>query len=144
MGMSRVFWDTNLFIYLFERHPVFSPGVKALLAKMSARGDQLFTSALSVGEITAKPLELGDLARSIRYEKAMQEAAIVLIFDLPAAREFAKIRAQRMPGIRPPDALQLACASSAGIDLFLTNDSRLHGMKVDGIHFITSVERAPI
>lgn len=142
--MSRIFWDTNLFIYLFEQHPQFSPGVKALLAKMEARGDQLFTSTLSVGEAIAKPLELGDVARSNRYEKAMQEAAVILTFDLPAAREFAKVRAQRLVGIRPPDALQLACAAAAGMDLFLTNDAHLHRIKIDGIQFITSVAGAPI
>jgi len=40
--------------------------------------------------------------------------------------------------------MQLACAGTAGMDLFLTNDVRLHSMQVDGIQFITSVERAPI
>jgi predicted nucleic acid-binding protein len=142
--MSRIFWDSNLFIYLLEKHPAFGPGVKALLEKMAERGDQLFTSTLSVGEVLAKPLEIGDVRRSDQFEKAIQQAAAILPFDLPAARHFAQLRARRLPGIRPPDALQLACAGSVGMDLFLTNDKRLHGLRVDGIHFITSVERAPI
>jgi uncharacterized protein len=142
--MSRVFWDSNLFIYLLEQHPVFSAGVKSLLSRMEDRGDQLFTSALSVGEVLAKPYELGEMARCAQYEKAMQQAAVILPFDLPAARQFAKLRAQRVLRVRPPDAMQLACAGTAGMDLFLTNDSRLHTMKVDGIQFITSVDRAPL
>jgi predicted nucleic acid-binding protein len=144
MGMSRVFWDSNLFIYLFEQHPVYSAGVKSLLARIEARGDQLFTSALSVGEVLAKPYELGDMARCDLYEKAMAQAATILPFDLSAARQFAKLRAGRVVRIRPPDAMQLACAGTAGMDLFLTNDARLHKMQVDGIQFITSVERAPL
>jgi predicted nucleic acid-binding protein len=144
MGMSRVFWDSNLFIYLFEQHPLYSQGVKSLLARMAVRGDQLFTSVLSVGEVLAKPYELGDMGRCAQYEKAMQEAAVILLFDLPAARQFAKLRALRMPRVRPPDAMQLACAATAGMDLFLTNDTRLHSLQVDGIQFITSVERAPL
>jgi predicted nucleic acid-binding protein len=144
MGMSRVFWDSNLFIYLFEQHPQFSAGVKSLLARMEARNDQLFTSALSVGEVLAKPYELGDMSRCSRYENAMQQAAVILPFDLPAARQFAKLRAQRALRVRPPDAMQLACAGTAGMDLFLTNDARLHSLQVDGIQFITSVERAPL
>ena len=142
--MSRVFWDSNLFIYLFEQHPVFSGGVKSLLSRMEVRGDQLFTSALSVGEVLAKPYEQGDMARCTRYENAIIQAAVILPFDLSAARQFAKLRAQRAIRIRPPDAMQLACAGTAGMDLFLTNDSRLHTMQVDGIQFITSVERAPL
>jgi len=142
--MSRVFWDTNLFIYLFEQHSLYSPGVKSLLAKMTVRGDQLFTSVLSVGEVLAKPYELADMDRCTQYEKAMREAAVLLSFDLPAARQFAKLRGQRIQRIRPPDAMQLACAATAGMDLFLTNDTRLHGIQVEGIQFITSVERAPL
>lgn len=142
--MSRVFWDSNLFIYLFEQHPQFSVGVKSLLSRMEFRGDQLFTSALSVGEVLAKPYELGDMARCSKYESAMQQAAVILPFDLSAARQFAKLRAQPALRVRPPDAMQLACAGTAGMDLFLTNDARLHSLHVDGIQFITSVERAPL
>jgi len=46
--------------------------------------------------------------------------------------------------IKPPDAIQLATAGTAGCDLFLTNDERLMGTTVQGIQFITSFDRAPI
>jgi predicted nucleic acid-binding protein len=142
--MSRIFWDTNLFIYLFEDYGSISQQVAALLKKMADRGDELLTSTLTVGEITAKPLSEGDSDRCRRYEEAVQSNAIVLPFDMAAARHFAKLRATHQKSIRPPDAIQLACAATAGTDLFLTNDSRMHNVRVDGIHFITSVEKAPI
>jgi predicted nucleic acid-binding protein len=57
--MSRIFWDTNLFIYLFEgRSPLFDRVVK-LPGAMLERGDQLVTSALTLGEVLVKPVELG-------------------------------------------------------------------------------------
>lgn len=142
--MSRVFWDTNLFIYLFEKNPTWSPKVKSLSAKMAERGDQLFTSALSIGEVLAKPYELGDMESCRLYEKVIQDTAVIVPFDLLAARTFAKLRADRTAKVRPPDAIQLACAATARVDLFLTNDTRLHSVRVDGIHFITSVDRAPL
>jgi len=43
-----------------------------------------------------------------------------------------------------PDAIQLACAGSHGVDLFVTNDVRFHGKQVDGIQFITPIDRVPI
>jgi predicted nucleic acid-binding protein len=46
--------------------------------------------------------------------------------------------------IRPPDAIQLACAAEAGIDLFITNDDRLSKKAVRGIHFVTSLKNAPL
>lgn len=141
--MSRVFWDTNLFIYLFEDYGEHSLQAAAVLGKMEERGDELLTSALTVGEVLVLPWSLGDRDRCERYESAIRSNATVLPFDLAASREYAKLRAQPRK-IAPPDAIQLACAAAAGVDLFLTNDVRLHAARVDGIHFITSVDRAPL
>jgi predicted nucleic acid-binding protein len=54
--VSRVFWDTNLFIYLFEDSPRFGPKVVALRQKMLKRGDELLTSTLTLGEVLVKPM----------------------------------------------------------------------------------------
>lgn len=49
--MSRVFWDTNLFIYLFEGKGHLAERVVALRHRMIERQDQLLTSSLTLGEI---------------------------------------------------------------------------------------------
>lgn len=49
--MSRIFWDTNLFIYLFEEFGVLSDRVRAIRSSMLDRGDQLLTSTLTLGEL---------------------------------------------------------------------------------------------
>lgn len=141
--MSRIFWDTNLFIYLFEDYGKHSRSVENLRHRMIERGDQLVTSSLTIGEILMKPYSIGNTLACEEYEEAIRATAIVIDFDIAAARNFAKLRAQNEKAIRPPDAIQLACAATAGVDLFLTNDSHLHSVHVDGIHFITSVDRAP-
>jgi predicted nucleic acid-binding protein len=142
--MSRVFWDTNLFIYLFEDYGKHSEKVADLRRRMLERNDQLVTSALTLGEILVKPTRAPDDELCRKYEDAIRSTAIVVSFDVAAARKYAKLRAQLARKIPPPDAIQLACAATVGVDLFLTNDIRLHGLHVDGIHFITSVERAPL
>ena len=47
--MTRVFWDTNLFVYLFEGG-AFAARVGQVRARMLERGDQLVTSALTLWE----------------------------------------------------------------------------------------------
>lgn len=138
--MSRIFWDTNLFIYLFEADGTFSERVTEIREAMNRRGDQLFTSTLTVGELLAGPAraERNDLAR--KYEQALVESCVLIPFDVPAAREFAQIR--RDKSLKPPDAIQLACASVAQIDLFITNDERLSQKIVPGIHFIAPLAKA--
>lgn len=46
--------------------------------------------------------------------------------------------------IHPTDAIQLACASVAGVDMFITNDHRLSRHVVPGIHFIQSLAVAAL
>lgn len=138
--MSRVFFDTNLFIYLFEGRGAENERVAQLRRRMIERRDHLFTSALTLGEILVKPLKTGDEVLGARWERAISAAATVLPFSADAAPIFARIRAER--SVAPPDAIQLASAAASGIDLFVTNDERLSRFVVPGIQFITSLERA--
>jgi predicted nucleic acid-binding protein len=60
-------------------------------------------------------------------------------FDREAARHYAQIRKNR--AIRAPDAIQLACAAAANVDMFVTNDARLSRVNVPGIDFIVPLDR---
>jgi len=140
--MSRVFWDTNLFIYLFEGFGSASERVKELRHSMLARGDQLLASTLTLGEVLVKPMEYGDEKLSRQYQEAITSTALMLSFDVKAAKIFAALRCDR--SIRASDAIQLACAAAAGVDLFVTHDVSLHAKRVEGIQFIVSLERTPI
>ena len=140
--MSRIFWDTNLFIYLFEGYSPLSKRVAALRQSMLTRGDQLLTSTLTMGEILVKPMERGDRELSRKYEEILIITSLLIPFDVKAAKIYAGLRSDR--SLRAPDAMQLACAGGAGVDLFITNDMRLHTKQVDGIQFIVPLERAPL
>lgn len=140
--MSRVFWDTNLFIYLFEGYGELSKRVAELRRTMLARGDQLLTSTLTLGEVLVKPMERGDEELSRKYEEAISATSQMLPFDVKAAKIYAALRCDR--SLRAPDAIQLACAAAAGVDLFITNDARLHARHIEGIQFIVPLDRAPL
>ena len=135
--MSRIFWDTNLFVYLLENKGELTEKVVSLRERMIERNDELLTSALTLGEILVKPMEAGNAILMRRYEQAIAASATVVPFDQAAASVFAAVRQDR--AIQPPDAIQLACASVAGVDLFITNDQRLSRRVVPGIHFIQSL-----
>jgi predicted nucleic acid-binding protein len=140
--MSRIFWDTNLFIYLLESHGPHFELVKNLRTSMLSRGDQLLTSTLTLGEVLVKPIERDDEELARRYMDAIATASITIDFDVRAARIYARLRSNR--SLRPPDAIQLACAAAAGVDLFITNDARLHSVQVEGIQFIVPLASAPL
>lgn len=140
--MSRIFWDTNLFIYLLEGRGALHQRVLDLRKSMLQRGDQLVTSALTLGEVLVKPVEERNSELAAEYEQSISAASLVIPFDARAARAYAGLRSDR--SIRAPDGIQLACAAVASVDLFITNDERLSTKQVGGIHFIVSLTRAPI
>jgi predicted nucleic acid-binding protein len=140
MGVSRIFWDTNLFIYLIEDFRDLSERVTVLRRRMLERGDELYTSALTLGEILIKPMEAGNESLARRYESVLLQGAVIIPFDVEPARLYASIRRDRT--IRPPDAIQLACAAHARVDLFITNDERLSTKSIPHIHFVSSLQRA--
>ncbi|MBI3264833.1 MAG: PIN domain-containing protein, partial [Acidobacteria bacterium] len=89
--------------------------------------------------LLVKPREQGDT--TLRdHETTMRQIATILPFDAACAPRYAAIRADRT--IKAPDVIQLACAATAGVDLFITNDDRLSRKHVPDVKFITSLERA--
>ncbi len=140
--MSRIFLDTNFFIYLIQGTGPQSGRTKYLRNAFSSRRDEILTSVMTLGELLVQPMRAGDQALVQRYRMILHSPGItVLPFLENAAEVFAMIRRDKT--IKPPDAIQLATAAIAGCDLFLTNDERLMSVAVPGIHFITSFEKAP-
>jgi predicted nucleic acid-binding protein len=141
--VSRIFLDTNLFVYLLEDEGQRGKRATEIFNEISLRGDEVLTSTLTLGELLVKPIEANDLALADRYRKAFRGPTVSMIsFDEAAAEKYARIRKDR--GIKAPDVIQLATAAAAGCDLFITNDDRLTRVRVPGIHFIASMETAPI
>jgi predicted nucleic acid-binding protein len=140
--MAKIFWDTNLFIYLFEKNPEWSLRVVEHRKRMLLRRDELLTSWFTVGEVLTKPKELRNTILEKSYLNFFLSGAVTLIpFDFKAAQLYAEIRSQSR--IRPADSVQLACAAAAGTDLFVTNDNRLSSVVVPGITFISGIDRTP-
>ena len=137
--MSRVYWDSMLFIYWLEDHPEHAPRVDAVRSQMEQRRDQLITGAFTFGEVLAGAYRKGlpQLADEMR-RLLRSTVAEVIPFTLETADRYAQIRGT--PGITPADAIHLASAAEARTDLFLTNDKRLLGKIVPGIQFIASLD----
>jgi len=137
--MSRIYWDTMLFVYWLEDHPRYAKHVRHLLEKMKERQDQICTSSFALGEILVGPYKAGatETARKIR-QVITPPFVEVIPYGAEAADIYGQIRAKQ--GVSPADAIHLACAAQARIDLFLTNDSALLGKVIPGIQFIAGLD----
>jgi predicted nucleic acid-binding protein len=133
--MSRIYWDSMLFIYWLEGNPQFSERVSQLLERAYKRNDSLFTSYLALGEIMAGAAKSPHPQKAAVIRDNLKEVGFSFLpFDEGAVTPFANLRAVHK--LRIADAIHLSCAASAGIDLFLTGDKQLLKLDVRGIQFI--------
>ena len=138
--MSRIFWDSMLFIYLLEGHPIFSPRVQHLLERAYRRGDTLYTSYLALGEVMAGAEKSLLPQKALSMRKTLDEMGFsYLPFDNGAVAPFSRLRAKQK--LKIADSIHLACAASAGIDLFFTGDEQLTKLDVPGIQFIADFNK---
>jgi uncharacterized protein len=137
--MSRIYWDSMLFIYLLEGNPTFGPRVREILEGMIQRGDTLCTSVFSVGEVLCGPRQIGSDSGADRVKQFFTGSDIeILPFTVETADRFSIIRTTT--GAHPPDAIHLATAAAAETDLFLTNDKQLLRLQIPGIKFIAGLD----
>lgn len=129
----RIFWDTMLLVYLLEGDASYRRRVEELLEDSYSLNDQLMTSCLSIGEVMVGGFRAGTDKATALKEDLKQLGFEYLPFDAGAIDIFGQIRAQK---VNIADAINLACAGSAGIDLFLTGDKKLWKVRVPGISFI--------
>lgn len=137
--MSRIYWDTMLFVYWLEDHPQHGRRVQEIHRRMAERGDTLCASAFVLGELLVKPYKLKrmDLTRAI-LEYFQASAFEILPFGAETAEIFARIRAEH--NVSPADAIHLASAAQTHADLFLTNDRQLCRLNIPGIDFIAGLD----
>jgi len=138
--MTRFFWDTNLFIYRWDTNSILFEKVKMLQRRMSTNQTTLVTSTLALGELQVGPRKKGDAALALRYKTTISQIAKVVSFDEAAADMYTFVRQNTKA--KGPDAIHLACAAAHGVDLFVTNDSDLQGLRIPGIQFIVSIQTA--
>jgi len=128
-----------LFIYLLEKNPMYGPKVMKIHQEMRRRQDTLCTSVFTEGEVLTGPRRTKDEAgiRGIRSYFSGREVE-VLPFNAIVAEGYSLVRADFQ--VRQADAIHLATASAFHVDLFITNDLRLHKLSIPGIKFMADIE----
>ena len=137
--MSLVYWDTMLFIYWLEAHPQHGKQVERIYQRMAQRGDQLCTSVFTLGEILVGVYKAGWTTEVQKIREYFESGEVrLLAFNTETADRYARIRAEYK--VSPADAIDLATASVAKVDVYLTNDAGLKKLVIEGIQFIAGLD----
>jgi predicted nucleic acid-binding protein len=138
--VSRVYWDSMLFIYLIEGNPQYAPRVKAIYDEMLRRRDTLCTSVFTLGEVLTGPRKVGahTVVDRIRHFFLNDANVQLLPFTIETSDKYSLIRATT--GAKSADAIHLASAADTGVEVFITHDKTMQRLTIPGIHFITGLD----
>jgi uncharacterized protein len=137
--VTRVYWDSMLFIYILEGNPTFGPKVVRILKQIVSRGDSLCTSVFTLGEILTGPRRRGSYSGADAVKKYFSSGAIeVLPFTERTADRYSIVRSANR--VSQADGIHVATAAEAGVDIFFTNDSNLRKLSVPGIKFFADLD----
>lgn len=137
--MTRVYWDSMLFIYMLEGNPVFGSQVRSIFDQIAVRGDLFCTSVFSIGEILTGPRRRGSASGVEAVKRYFLSGAVeVLPFTERTADRYSMIRSANR--VSQADGIHLASAAEAGVDLFFTNDGDLRKLSIPGIKFFADLE----
>lgn len=126
IGSGPAAIDTALFIYYIEEHPRYLPPIDELFAEIARGRLAAVTSAMTLLEVLVVPYRAGNAELARRYETLLTRSRGLTVIDTSRSqlRAAAQLRAA-YPGLRTPDALQIAAALSARCTTLITNDRRL-------------------
>lgn len=119
--MTEAYLDACCIIYMNEGAPEWRAAIASRLAALPASGG-LVTSRISRLECRSKPMSARDSALLARYDATFATARVV---DVTAAIVERATELRARYGFRTPDAIHLATASEANVDVFLTGDASL-------------------
>lgn len=135
--------DTAPIIYYLEANPEFGPIIRPVLDAVIRGEVQAVVSSLIVTELLVHPLRANNTTLLARYEELLEGTPSLSVLDLTTtiAKTAAMLRAAY--NLKTPDAIHVATALEAGVEVFITNDGalkRVLEVKVLTIHDLKSGE----
>jgi predicted nucleic acid-binding protein len=124
-SFSTIGLDTTVFIYHFEKNPVYLQQTLELFDGIETGELSGVTSTITLLEIIVRPLSQGRVDIARKYEVLLVNFPNLKIIDLDrdVVRQAARLRAEYH--ISSPDALQIGASMMHGAKTFITNDRRL-------------------
>jgi predicted nucleic acid-binding protein len=132
---SRVYIDTNIFIYFIEGSEKFFPQVKELFEHVGTLGAQIVTSEITVAECLYKPSQQQNQKLINIYEELFERTGEIELFPLDGLlTKQAALHGSQL-GLKLIDAIHYESALQAGCDVLVSADTRFKsGPKMRALH----------
>ncbi len=132
---QRLFLDTNAIIYAAEikykeADPILKPAIAAVRALFAAFAENrlvLVTSELTLSEVLTEALISDKPRLADYYRKSLSDTGVIemVAVDREIWEQVANLRAKFGPGLKTPDAIQIAAAIKSKCDALVGNDRKV-------------------
>lgn len=127
-----VYLDTNIWVYAYENDPKLGAASRQFMQNLRFGKHRIAGSLFVLNELLVLPTRNADTFTIASYRRLFAPPNLELLpYTLACSQTYAQLRA--FDGIKPLDALHLATAAAARVDLFVTHDAKLLSRTVPGI-----------
>ena len=136
---TRIYLDTNIFIYAVEGFDRFEEEISTLFSAVDRGKIEAITSELTLAEALVKPFEKGSERYQQIYREALQDRASFHLLSITRSLLVESARLRALTGLRLPDAIHLATAREAGCSTLVTNDDDFEGTSEMNVVMLSEV-----
>ena len=122
---KNVYFDTNIFIYLFEGSPEYIEIIKPIMNLAELDEIKIFTSQLTLAELLVHPFKNQQTEKTQAYIEALNNPNFLSLEPITQDICIKTAEIQARHRIKLPDAVHIASALSSGCEVFLTNDKKI-------------------
>ncbi len=122
---KRVYFDTNIFIYIFEGSPEYQDIVMPLIALAESDDIAIFANEITLGELLVSPFKNQQKEIADTYIQALNNPDFVTLGSTTQHIHIEAARIRATYGMKYPDAVHIASAIDSACDVFLTNDRKI-------------------
>jgi predicted nucleic acid-binding protein len=120
---SRVYIDSNIFIYFLELNPAYFSKAQELFDHIDAVGAPLFTNEYTLAECIYQPSRDSNFLLVAKYESLFEREGEVQLLSLDGALAKRASFSGGKLGLKLADAIHYISALEAGCDIFVTADT---------------------
>ena len=133
---KRVYFDTNIVIYILERPDQFERQAVALVAAIADGAFQAVTGELTITEVISGVAKLSDEEAVRRCLDFLEGGDVMTLHPVTRDAFYRAGLLRGTLGVSTPDAIHMATALDAACGVFLTNDRRLRAPpELQIVHF---------
>ncbi len=122
---KKVYFDTNIFIYLFEGCKTIMPQIKALQSLIEREETRIISSILVYAEMLPPVVKNGNqkVVQSLINFLRETEIFTLVPINFDVSVHAGILRGET--GMKTPDAIHVATAMEEKCDVFFTNDKQI-------------------